>query len=290
MDTSADKPRARSPDVPDPGRDHRGRARGARRPRHADRRHRGVSIAPAAIARWRMRSTGISGAVPDVILTDIGLPGMDGIEGTRILRDRFPAVPDPGAERLRRRRERVQRDLRRRVGVPAEEHGAGAAAGIADGSRERRRADVARHRAPRHHALPGRIRPPERASYHLTPQETRAPEADGRRTPLQDRGARDGHLGQHRLVPPETHLRKAAGPLQDARPSPRRCANVCSEPAFRPSLRYRLPVYVVTRPGPAIVQARSQWRRCRCFKKRESRETTPAVARLRSDADVHAGR
>ena len=29
----------------------------------------------------------------DVILTDIGLPGMDGIAGTRILRDRFPDVP-----------------------------------------------------------------------------------------------------------------------------------------------------------------------------------------------------
>jgi DNA-binding NarL/FixJ family response regulator len=30
---------------------------------------------------------------PEVILTDIGLPGMDGIEGTRILRERFPEVP-----------------------------------------------------------------------------------------------------------------------------------------------------------------------------------------------------
>ena len=30
---------------------------------------------------------------PDVILTDVGLPGMSGIEGTRILRERFPTTP-----------------------------------------------------------------------------------------------------------------------------------------------------------------------------------------------------
>jgi len=36
---------------------------------------------------------GIAGTRPGVILTDIGLPGMNGIEGTRILRERFPEVP-----------------------------------------------------------------------------------------------------------------------------------------------------------------------------------------------------
>lgn len=37
--------------------------------------------------------TGIGNDAPDVILTDIGLPGMSGIRGTEILRERFPRVP-----------------------------------------------------------------------------------------------------------------------------------------------------------------------------------------------------
>ncbi len=37
--------------------------------------------------------TGIGNEAPDVILTDIGLPGMSGIRGTEILRERFPDVP-----------------------------------------------------------------------------------------------------------------------------------------------------------------------------------------------------
>jgi DNA-binding NarL/FixJ family response regulator len=35
----------------------------------------------------------LPGSQPDVILTDIGLPGMSGIEGTRRLRDALPDVP-----------------------------------------------------------------------------------------------------------------------------------------------------------------------------------------------------
>jgi|SRR5262245_9425717 len=36
---------------------------------------------------------GIGSEPPDVVLTDIGLPGMSGIEGTRVLRERFPNLP-----------------------------------------------------------------------------------------------------------------------------------------------------------------------------------------------------
>lgn len=35
----------------------------------------------------------LGAAAPDVILTDIGLPGMSGIEGIRVLRERMPDVP-----------------------------------------------------------------------------------------------------------------------------------------------------------------------------------------------------
>jgi DNA-binding NarL/FixJ family response regulator len=37
--------------------------------------------------------SGLNSTVADVILTDIGLPGMSGIRGTEILRQRFPQVP-----------------------------------------------------------------------------------------------------------------------------------------------------------------------------------------------------
>ena len=33
------------------------------------------------------------GRIPDVVLTDIGLPGMSGIEGTRVLKERYPNLP-----------------------------------------------------------------------------------------------------------------------------------------------------------------------------------------------------
>ena len=114
---------------------------------------------------------GMAGTRPDVILTDIGLPGMDGVEGTRILRDRFPLIPVlaltvydddenvfnaicAGASGYLLKNTapaRLLESLREVVdgGAPMSP-------------------DVAR----RVITLFREFRPPERASYHLTPQET----------------------------------------------------------------------------------------------------------------------
>ena len=44
----------------------------------------------------------IEGELPEVMLVDIGLPGMSGIEGTRRIKDRHPGLAVLGANRLRR--------------------------------------------------------------------------------------------------------------------------------------------------------------------------------------------
>jgi DNA-binding NarL/FixJ family response regulator len=113
----------------------------------------------------------IAEAKPDVILTDIGLPGMNGIEGTRLLRGRFPLVPIlalsvyddddnvfnaicAGASGYLLKNTapaRLLESLREAVdgGAPMSP-------------------DVARRVV----TLFRRFRPPEQASYHLTPQES----------------------------------------------------------------------------------------------------------------------
>lgn len=113
----------------------------------------------------------IGNTAPDVILIDIGLPGMNGVDGTRILRERFPAVPIlaltvyddddsvfdaicAGASGYLLKNTAPARllDALREV-----------AAGGAPMSPDVARRVVDLFRA---------YRPPPRASYHLTPQET----------------------------------------------------------------------------------------------------------------------
>jgi len=114
---------------------------------------------------------GIAAAGPDVILTDIGLPGMNGIEGTRILRDRFPAVPILALS--------VYDDDENVFNAIC----AGASGYLLKNTAPARLleslTEVVNGGAPMSPDIARRVitlfrefRPPERATYHLTPQET----------------------------------------------------------------------------------------------------------------------
>ena len=114
-----------------------------------------------------------SGAViPDVALVDIGLPGMSGLEGMRVLKQRYPEL------RL------VALTVYEDDGRIFEALCAGASgyllkktppARLLEGLREVMSggAPVSPEVAKRVIALFREIRPPEHADYHLTPHETR---------------------------------------------------------------------------------------------------------------------
>lgn len=114
---------------------------------------------------------GINDPLPDVILTDIGLPGISGIEGTRILRERFPDVPIL-ALTVYDNEERVFDALC-----------AGATGYLLKNTPPARLLEAVKEAvdggAPMSPEIARRVvklfrefRPPERASYRLTPQET----------------------------------------------------------------------------------------------------------------------
>jgi DNA-binding NarL/FixJ family response regulator len=108
---------------------------------------------------------------PDVILTDIGLPGMDGVAGTRILRERFPQVPILALS--------VYDDDENVFNAIC----AGASGYLMKNTPPARLLDSLREvvdgGAPMSPEIARRVitlfrefRPPERATCHLTPQET----------------------------------------------------------------------------------------------------------------------
>ena len=78
---------------------------------------------------------------------------MDGIEGTRILRERFPDVPILALTVYDDDENVFDAICAGASGYLLKNTRAGAAAGIADGSRRRRRADVAGGRASRRQAV-----------------------------------------------------------------------------------------------------------------------------------------
>jgi len=151
-------------------------------------------------------------APPDIVLSDIGLPGMSGIEGIRLLKDRFPSLiilmltiyedderifdaicagacgyllkKTPPARLLEALREAVQ------GGAPMSPE---VAARVISLFRE--------------------IRPPQRPEYELSPHETRLLKLfiEGQ---LQNRCRGTGRHGPHRIVPPAQCLRQTSGSLQ----------------------------------------------------------------------------
>ena len=50
-------------------------------------------VVPPPVGRWKKRSASPAISRADVVLTDIGLPGMSGIDGIRVLQQRWPHVP-----------------------------------------------------------------------------------------------------------------------------------------------------------------------------------------------------
>ena len=123
---------------------------------------------------YRTMEDALAGAgigTSEVILTDIALPGMSGIEGIRVLRVRFPDIPILALTVHDSDEQGLRRALRGRIRLPAEEH---AARRLLEALRE-----VAAGGAPMSPEVARRVvrlfrefRPPDRAPYRLTPQES----------------------------------------------------------------------------------------------------------------------
>jgi DNA-binding NarL/FixJ family response regulator len=114
----------------------------------------------------------IGAALPDIVLTDIGLPGMSGIEGIRVLKERYPQLLLL-VQTIHEDDDRVFEALC--AGASGYILKKTQPARLIEGLR-----DAARGGAPMSPEIASRvirlfkqIRPPERVDYQLTPHETR---------------------------------------------------------------------------------------------------------------------
>jgi DNA-binding NarL/FixJ family response regulator len=114
---------------------------------------------------------GLEGLRPDVILTDIGLPGMDGIEGTIILHERFPETPIL-ALTIYDNDDQIFDILCAGASGYLLKNTPPARLLEALGESVRGGAPMSPEVAHRVIRLFREFRPPQSASYHLTPQET----------------------------------------------------------------------------------------------------------------------
>ncbi len=149
----------------------------------------------------------------DVVLMDVRMPRLDGVEATRLLAAACGRPPRDRADHLRPRRVRLRRDQGRRRRVPAEgRRPAGAAARHPGGARRRRRGRAEHHpatpRALRAHP-PGPVDP----DHRHPPRQPHRPRAGGalprRPRPLQPGDRRRARRSRR---PPSRHTSDGCSP------------------------------------------------------------------------------